>query len=539
MNQYYLFPCERSSDKLSENSMTRWRIRIRDNDAIIVSYLDGVGDHPDIPGCRPGPEIVLETAGIGAGPFRWLGDSLTGKYFQAAAVNDRFQAVFPRAAQAKVFEANPPSLCRIRIDKGMLTMLAEGMGEEPEAAINMQSVIEKGEEFLKDCPLCWAKERDAFWEASWLLYRIHKFPPDAVYTGGYLSIARSFYPPVVGHWDLTHACLDYSLKDISFASRVMQGLVNTFQNDGMMPSVYRPCWKTAEEKFQRCCSSPCVHTWTVRYIYDKTKDLSLVENVYKAFKRNLAWWETNRMLKNGLFRYGDFSLNVKGYESGYDKGSRFERRGNIAAVDLCGQIAGFYNDMSYFAGLLGEKYDQRLFAGKYQELCRNMRDFLWDEQDGFFYDYDLDRKEFVRIKTIAVIWALYARAATEAQAQKVHDHLANPAEFWTKYPFPSEARSEPNYAKMDTWQGPVWMSQNFWAAVGLTNYGYTDTVREIIHRSIQMARAHFKLTGMLCEFYHPERADGAGLMRKGRTTGPFRYYVGHFPIHILHALGQG
>ena len=90
-------------------------------------------------------------------------------------------------------------------------------------------------------------------------------------------------------------------------------------------------------------------------------------------------------------------------------------------------------------------------------------------------------------------------------AEVVERYLTNEDEFWTPYPVPSVAVSEPTFdpeGESTIWRGPVCMNLNWLLARGLRRHGFTDVAAEIEAKSIEMISRDFR------EFYSPLTGRG-------------------------------
>jgi len=77
---------------------------------------------------------------------------------------------------------------------------------------------------------------------------------------------------------------------------------------------------------------------------------------------------------------------------------------------------------------------------------------------------------------------LWAGVASRAQGAAVRGKLVDPAEFATKVPFPTVAKSSPYFDPTEYWRGPVWLDQAYFSLVGLRSYGYRADARTFADR---------------------------------------------------------
>ncbi len=137
---------------------------------------------------------------------------------------------------------------------------------------------------------------------------------------------------------------------------------------------------------------------------------------------------------------------------------------------------------------------------KFEQLASTRKqrigEFFWDEETGFFHDYDTVSHKLTPALTLAGVFPLFFKLATPDQAQRVHDRLK--ADFlqaggWV-------ATLEPS--------GQQWDWPNGWAPLqwivykGLMNYGFTETAREGRNRWLALNDKVFKATGKMTEKYN-------------------------------------
>jgi hypothetical protein len=172
------------------------------------------------------------------------------------------------------------------------------------------------------------------------------------------------------------------------------------------------------------------------------------------------------------------------------------------------------------------------FSAKSAEQARRVRDMLWDEADGFFYDgnarfgeefksrqtgwgaLNYPNEPRIRVKSASAFTALWCGVATPEQARRmVYEHLFNPREFWAPFPVSTLARSERWYSRdmlpSDmgcNWRAKTWISTNYMIYHGLRRYGYTQLASLLAHNTVQLVR-----TAGNREYYDAETGEGNGL----------------------------
>lgn len=161
-------------------------------------------------------------------------------------------------------------------------------------------------------------------------------------------------------------------------------------------------------------------------------------------------------------------------------------------------------------GALHELLDQGDEAVSAREMrdrtTRALNEMCWDDELGRWVY--LRGKERFRDETLAVgsIFPLIiAGQDYEKVAEVVERYLTNKDAFWTEYPVPSVAVSEPTFdaeGESTIWRGPVCLNLNWLLARGLRRHGFDDIPQMIETKSVEMASRDFR------EFYSPLTGRG-------------------------------
>lgn len=377
------------------------------------------------------------------------------------------------------------------------------------------------------------------WRAAWSLHQQSCRPPLGIFDRTWTTVGAGYFKPCFGHWDFTFTMLDMSIYDPDFAADQLRLLARTIrESDGQLPGLVREFTdgdggRTLVADYDY--SPPPIWPRVAVTVFEKTGDTRMLRTAYEAATRGVGWWERHRRFPDtGLFWCRDSNGEGK-WESGYDASPRWDgvKPGDqpFACVDLSGQMGWYYDALTVMAQTLDEP-DASLWREQSSSLARQVRELLWHEDDGVFYDRDLHAGQWRRLKSAACFWPMVVGQATQAQADRLAEHLADPDEFFTDLPIPSVARNEPTFS-LDCMRGPTWLSQTYLAICGLRRYGHHDLACTIGTRAMDaVARVH-REHGTIFEFFHPLGGPVAELTRKGNPAGPLRDFQGHNPIHAI------
>jgi len=191
----------------------------------------------------------------------------------------------------------------------------------------------------------------------------------------------------------------------------------------------------------------------------------------------------------------DYSLRLRPYIRGFSKGDpemMLKMDTPFVGVDYNCYLHALREVIIQAATLLGDqRVDADALRRRNARLAEAINAYLWDEEDGFYYDAHPQTLERSGIKCIAGFAPLYAGLASGAQAARLVEHLTNPDEFGTPYPCPSIAINTPEIdPSLITYGGDVLLTSGVWFTVqGLVRYGYRDLAADYVWRVLQMITA--------------------------------------------------
>ncbi len=129
-----------------------------------------------------------------------------------------------------------------------------------------------------------------------------------------------------------------------------------------------------------------------------------------------------------------------------------------ATADLEDDLAALTDDAELAAKLRAQAAVNR---ARRERLAASIRRTLWSDADGFFYARDARQGELLPVPTVSSFMPLLSGIAAPDQAQRLLDHLRDPAEFWPAFPVPSTALDHPLFDPLRYWAGPSWPVPNW------------------------------------------------------------------------------
>jgi alpha,alpha-trehalase len=214
---------------------------------------------------------------------------------------------------------------------------------------------------------------------------------------------------------------------------------------------------------------------------------------------------------------GDMYRNVRAAaESGWDFSSRWLRNPeklstimttDIVPIDLNCLLVELERTIAEAYRILHSNKT----AARYEALAQRRIDainrYCWYGRDGFYYDYNIVTHARTAVPSLAGVFPLYAKIASQGQADAVARELK------TVFLHKGGLVTTPLVT------GQQWDSPNGWAPLqwmairGLRNYGHDDLADEIKKRWLHTCMAAYYAKGKLVEKYNvlePSKAAGGG-----------------------------
>ena len=207
------------------------------------------------------------------------------------------------------------------------------------------------------------------------------------------------------------------------------------------------------------------------------EDEMLPRRCYEALKRWVGWQRAYRMRTGrGLVEmfYGydtghDNSGRLSGMcypqnrilfgkERGAELMPRFDRVAPILATDMNAVFYGNLTALATLAKKLNMPEEERKWLAERAQIKKNLFDLCYDQEDEFFYD--VDKMGQKRKYLSCAILAFFQEGVLDPVEDKdvveklLKRHILNEKEFWTTYPFPSMAISDPSarhHKKYNDW----------------------------------------------------------------------------------------
>jgi len=266
--------------------------------------------------------------------------------------------------------------------------------------------------------------------------------------------------------------------------------------------------------------------WLKRAINTAKEEYELVwidkENIYN-----------HRIFNSVLSRYGDRDIGYaqsSELESGWDMTSRFYNRcDQFIPVDLNSYLYKYEKDFAHAAELMNNREEAEEWKKKAKDRKKAMQ-IMWDDDEGFFYDYGYGFQRISHYFSLASFTPLWAGIATPEQAKRALNHLSK---FETEYGLTIGAeislakpinlstiqrRYHPaieDIIKPKQWDYPnIWSPLEYLTVIGLLRYGFVEEAKRIMTKSV---KTHARLFRKYKTFF--EKIDG----KTGEPSVGYKY----------------
>ena len=205
----------------------------------------------------------------------------------------------------------------------------------------------------------------------------------------------------------------------------------------------------------------CVSFTRLCYEYFETS--GDIEFLKKAYPKCIAWqkWHETYRMPSGKGLVEAFC----GHDTGHDASGRKDGmtypgtskdmdatvypEGDavlpIIAPDVNAVYYGTLTALADMAKTLGKQSDSEKWTAKAKAVKKALKDVCYDENDAFYYDVDKNGNKR-KYLSISITNVLTERALEPELAELIYNkHLRNPDEFYTEYPFPAMAKSDPSF----------------------------------------------------------------------------------------------
>lgn len=342
---------------------------------------------------------------------------------------------------------------------------------------------------------------ESFYEAylyAWWVMGSNLVSPNGHLTYESMMPSKSLYIGV-WQWDAYFHALAYRHVDPLLAQNQIRVMLASQLEDGMIPDAIYDEGKITSWPFpvDAPVSKPPLAGWAAIKLHEMHPDPAFLAEIYPQLVRNNNWWfGMNDDDADGIVQYNH------PHTSGADDNPLWDGGMPVESPDintyLCMQLAS----LAKMAEILGFADQAAMWRRREQALAARMVEHFYDPQAGVFWA--TRDNEPIDTLTIFNLYPLITGLLDGSINKRLVEHLTDPDEFWPRYPIPTVAMTDPQYAPLTMWRGPTWINTNYLFIEGLERTGFDEVARELRERTLDLIMQNDEIY----EYYHPVRAEG-------------------------------
>ncbi|MCE7936245.1 alpha,alpha-trehalase [Candidatus Saccharibacteria bacterium CPR2] len=302
---------------------------------------------------------------------------------------------------------------------------------------------------------------------------------------------------------------------------VIQGLIGTQYQDlaiGMVNNLLHMLDRfgmipNANRFYMLSRSQPPLLSSMILDVYSITKDKSWLENAFNSAQKEYhkVWMGQQqphvRQVFKGLSRYYDVNVlhSLAEAESGWDYTTRFNHRSlDYIPIDLNSLLYKYEVDFSHIASILEKPNTKTFWEECANQRRRNVHEYLWNEEEGFYFEYNYKKNALSAHYSLAAYYAMFAGLASEDQSASMVKKLKLFQTGNGLTATPHHLHPSPLFQ---------WATPNGWAPLqyivvkGLEKYGYHSKAKEIARGWVKTVSTKFETTGKIYEKYNLLNSD--------------------------------
>ena len=309
---------------------------------------------------------------------------------------------------------------------------------------------------------------------------------------------------------------------ITIAENVINLFIDRQTEDGQLPFRVMDGNRTKGIEKDRIAEytqiQECVSFFSLALeVYEMNKNTDFLKKIYSAGQMWDLWLRKNRMTTDrGLIEL------FCGYDTGHDNSGRLQglscKRNYVKdgviqnaatlppedgitpvlAIDMNCNFYGNEIALAKMAKILGKDDEAEAWMRSASEIKKKIFDYCYDENDAYFYDVDKNGNK--RKYKSSTIFHLFLEGVLDKNTDKeiidriYNEHIKNPNEFWTEYPFPSMAINDPStkdHKNFNCWgyytQGLIVLRCSIW----MDKYGYSEDYNYILKKWVETWTLHY------------------------------------------------
>ena len=192
---------------------------------------------------------------------------------------------------------------------------------------------------------------------------------------------------------------------------------------------------------------------------------------------------------------GDRAMRESGYDVSFRFGPHGARTHHFAPVCLNSLLYKTEKDLEQISAVLGRKEESEQWRKRAEERKENIQKYLWDNERGLYFDYDLDNQTRSTYEYVTAFFPMWAGIPTAEQARAVMQHLATFEKPGGLVMSPHETGGQ--------WDFPyAWAPDQLVADEGIRRYGFNEDADRLSYEFLSTVAENFRRDGTIREKYN-------------------------------------
>ncbi|MBL8164279.1 MAG: hypothetical protein JNJ61_19990 [Anaerolineae bacterium] len=300
----------------------------------------------------------------------------------------------------------------------------------------------------------------------------------------------------VWHWDQFFHALAYRHVDSRLAEDQLRIVFDHQLPNGMLPDAIHDEGLVTHLTYpvDADVTKPPLAAWTALKLYELSGRRDFLDELYEPLLRWHNWWLTFNANHNDLCEYRH------PFSSGLDDSPLWDAGMPVVAPDLNTYLCLQCESLGRIAEILGYADDAARFRADADDMAQAMLANLWDERRGYFVA--LHNHEPLHVFTLFNLLPLWTGRLPQDVVERLIQHLTG-ADFWSQYPLPTVALSDPAFDPVQMWRGPTWVNINYLFIEALQRVGRHDLAQTLRGKTLELLMRHDDIY----EYYHPLTAE--------------------------------
>jgi len=169
---------------------------------------------------------------------------------------------------------------------------------------------------------------------------------------------------------------------------------------------------------------------------------------------------------------------------------------NIIPVDLNCLLYKLEETIAKAYHIKGDEAKQQYYLDLAEKRKAAIQKYFWNEEFGFYFDYNFQEKEHTNIWSLAGIYPLFFEVSNQQQAYSVKEKLEE------KFLVPGGLLASTNFTSQQ-WDAPNgWAPLQYLAIEGLRNYKYDSLAKTVKERWLNLNKKVYQREYKILEKYH-------------------------------------